>query len=115
MKSCCKLVLAVGTVIALALLSAFWPDFIPGQSQKQSTRYSSTELLDIASMTPASSVRCNRISLPAHLSNATSAPYNPAAMRHPVSGDWYLLHSVDEVCAPVSVAGSLLRCQFMVT
>lgn len=50
-----------------------------------------------AVVTPASSVRCNRISLPARFYNATTAPYNPAAMRHPVSGDWFLMHTFDVV------------------
>ena len=50
-----------------------------------------------ATVKPASSVRCNRISLPARLCNATTAPYNPAAMRHPASGNWFLVHNYDEV------------------
>jgi hypothetical protein len=59
-----------------------------------------------ASVSPASGVRCSRISLPARYYNATTAPYNPAAMRHPGTGEWYLLHTYDQVrplahaCAP---------------
>ncbi len=59
-----------------------------------------------ASVSPASGVRCSRISLPARYYNATTAPYNPAAMRHPGTSEWYLLHTYDQVrplghaCAP---------------
>ena len=52
-----------------------------------------------ATVTPASSVRCNRIELPARHHNATTGPYNPAAARHPVTGEWLLLHTLDEVRA----------------
>ena len=52
-----------------------------------------------ATVTPASSVRCNRIKLPARLHNDTTGPYNPAAARHPVTGEWLLLHTLDEVRA----------------
>ena len=52
-----------------------------------------------ATVTPASSVRCNRIKLPARLRNETTGPYNPAAARHPVTGEWLLLHTLDEVQA----------------
>lgn len=62
-----------------------------------------------ATVTPASSVRCNRINLPARLYNATTAPYNPAATRHPVSGNWFLVHNFDEVYTR-AVRGFLALC-----
>ena len=46
---------------------------------------------------PASSVRCNRIALPERFGNASTSPYNPAVGRHPVTGEWILLHTLDEV------------------
>ncbi len=46
---------------------------------------------------PASSVRCNRITLPPRYYNESTGPYNPAAVRHPTSGEWYLFHTYDEV------------------
>lgn len=49
-----------------------------------------------ASVQPASSLRCNRIVLPPKWYNATAAPYNPAAARHPRTGEWYLLHVADQ-------------------
>ncbi len=60
-----------------------------------------------ASVTPASSVRCNRIRLPAQFYNDTTSPYNPAAMRHPSTGLWYLLHTFDEVRRPSRAAPAL--------
>ncbi|KAK9830983.1 hypothetical protein WJX81_005385 [Elliptochloris bilobata] len=45
---------------------------------------------------PASSVRCNRITLPPQYYNESTGPYNPAAVRHPTSGEWYLFHTYDE-------------------
>ncbi len=62
-----------------------------------------------ASVTPASSVRCNRIRLPAHFYNDTTSPYNPAAMRHPSTGVWYLLHTFDEVRRPSTRAAPALQ------
>jgi hypothetical protein len=62
-----------------------------------------------ASVTPASSVRCNRIRLPAQFYNDTTSPYNPAAMRHPSTGMWYLLHTFDEVRRPSSEAAPALQ------
>lgn len=49
-----------------------------------------------ASVRPASSVRCNRIALPPMWYNASAAPYNPAAARHPTTGEWFLLHVMDQ-------------------
>ena len=48
---------------------------------------------------PASAVRCNRITLPSQYYNESTGPYNPAAVRHPTSGEWYLFHTYDEVGA----------------
>lgn len=48
---------------------------------------------------PASAVRCNRITLPPQYYNESTGPYNPAAVRHPTSGEWYLFHTYDEVGA----------------
>jgi hypothetical protein len=49
-----------------------------------------------ASVRPASGVRCNRITLPPMWYYASAAPYNPAAARHPATGEWYLLHVIDQ-------------------
>ena len=46
---------------------------------------------------PASALRCNRLSLPASYYNESQGPYNPAAVRHPVSREWLLLYTYDEV------------------
>jgi len=54
---------------------------------------------------PASAVRCNRISLPARFYNESTGPYNPAAVRHPTSGEWYLFHTYDEVSPQPSWPG----------
>ncbi len=49
-----------------------------------------------------SSRTCNRIVLPAHLSNDTQGPYNPAAVRDPSTGDWITIFRIEEVrtCNP---------------
>jgi hypothetical protein len=47
---------------------------------------------------PASAVRCNRLNLPAMYYNESQGPYNPAAVRHPATGEWLLLYTYDEVC-----------------
>jgi hypothetical protein len=49
---------------------------------------------------PASAVRCNRLALPASYYNESQGPYNPAAVRHPISGEWLLVYTFDEVCRP---------------
>ncbi len=46
---------------------------------------------------PASAVRCNRLALPASFYNESQGPYNPAAVRHPISGEWLLVYTFDEV------------------
>ena len=46
---------------------------------------------------PASALRCNRLSLPASYYNESQGPYNPAAVRHPVTREWLLLYTYDEV------------------
>ena len=46
---------------------------------------------------PASALRCNRLSLPASYYNESQGPYNPAAIKHPVSREWLLLYTYDEV------------------
>ena len=46
---------------------------------------------------PASALRCNRLSLPASFYNESQGPYNPAAVRHPVTREWLLLYTYDEV------------------
>ncbi len=46
---------------------------------------------------PASAVRCNRLALPASYYNESQGPYNPAAVRHPISGEWLLVYTYDEV------------------
>lgn len=92
--------LLVGVVAAtLWTVSACWRHVegsahgIPGGSGSRS------QLGISATVTTASSVRCNRIKLPARLHNATTGPYNPAAARHPVTGEWLLVHTLDEVRA----------------
>lgn len=46
---------------------------------------------------PASAVRCNRLALPASFYNESQGPYNPAAVRHPITGEWLLVYTYDEV------------------
>ena len=46
---------------------------------------------------PASALRCNRLNLPASYYNESQGPYNPAAVRHPVTREWLLLYTYDEV------------------
>ncbi|KAK9818993.1 hypothetical protein WJX81_003370 [Elliptochloris bilobata] len=43
-----------------------------------------------------SAVRCDRIELPWEYHNASSAPYNPGAIRHPRTGEWLLVFTYDE-------------------
>lgn len=48
-------------------------------------------------VTPASAVRCNRIQLPERYYNESQGPYNPAAIRHPVTKEWLVVFTFDEV------------------
>ncbi|KAK9834907.1 hypothetical protein WJX81_007705 [Elliptochloris bilobata] len=90
--------LAVATVFLLAC----WLG-VPGSSDGGLAGATSQKADSISvTVTPASSVRCNRISLPARFYNATTSPYNPAATRHPVTGEWLLLHTLDEVTFTLS-------------
>ena len=92
--------LLVGVAAALLLtILACWRHvegsahgFVNGSASRSQVGVSAT-------VTPASSVRCSRIKLPARLHNSTTGPYNPAAARHPVTGEWLLLHTLDEVWA----------------
>ena len=60
---------------------------------------------------PASALRCNRLSLPASYYNESQGPYNPAAIRHPVSREWLLLYTYDEVRdVPQRLSCRLLVC-----
>ena len=95
-----KTALLVGVVVAtLWTILACWRD-VRGSTGGLLGRSASGSKLGIsATVTPASSVRCNRIKLPARLHNATTGPYNPAAARHPVTGEWLMLHTLDEVRA----------------
>eukprot|EP00884_Botryococcus_braunii_P008167 jgi/Botrbrau1/17351/Bobra.0015s0095.1 len=45
---------------------------------------------------PASAVLCNRIQLPDQYYNESQGPYNPAAIRHPKTGEWTLVFTYDE-------------------
>lgn len=47
---------------------------------------------------PPTAARCNRLHLPAALANSTAVPYYPAAVRDPVTGEWYLFFTYQEVC-----------------
>lgn len=58
------------------------------------------------SVLPASAVRCNRIQLPAAYYNESQGPYNPAAIRHPLTGEWLLVYTYDEV--PLCLRGFLV-------
>ena len=49
------------------------------------------------SVLPSSAVRCNRIELPAAYYNDSQGPYNPAAIRHTITGEWLLVYTYDEV------------------
>jgi hypothetical protein len=49
------------------------------------------------SVLPASAVMCNRIALAPSYYNESQGPYNPAAIRHPVTGEWLLVYTFDEV------------------
>ena len=40
---------------------------------------------------------CNRIDPEPKYVNETQGPYNPAAVRHPKTGEWYLFFTMDEV------------------
>ena len=40
---------------------------------------------------------CNRINPGPMYVNETQGPYNPAAVRHPRTGEWYLVFTMDEV------------------
>ena len=55
------------------------------------------ELTISGSVVPASAVMCNRMALPAEYYNVSQGPYNPAAIRHPVTGEWLLVYTYDEV------------------
>ena len=53
------------------------------------------------SVLPASAVKCNRIALAASYYNESQGPYNPAAIRHPVTGEWLMVYTYDEVLLPL--------------
>ena len=108
-----RIALIVGTAAAaLWTISACWRH-VEGSAHDLLRGSASRSQVDVsATVTPASSVRCNRIQLPARLQNATTGPYNPAAARHPVTGEWLLLHTLDEVRARClrSTKRYVLRC-----
>lgn len=60
------------------------------------------------SVQPASAVRCNRIELPAAYYNDSQGPYNPAAIRHTLTGEWLLVYTYDEV--PLCLRGFPNQC-----
>ncbi len=62
------------------------------QPQLQGLRPSS------AVLQPPTAARCNRLHLPAALANSTAVPYYPAAVKDPVTGEWYLFFTYQEVC-----------------
>ena len=45
---------------------------------------------------PPSAVRCQRLALPARFHNESQGPYNPAAVRHPATGEWLAVLTYDE-------------------
>ncbi len=48
---------------------------------------------------PPTPARCNRLRLPADLANASAVPSYPAAVKHPVTGEWLLVFTYQEVKA----------------
>ena len=86
-----------GIAVAAVYTLTSWLNFMCSTQSNLGSSCSTDHKRVSATVTPASSVRCNRIILPARFYNATTAPYNPAAMRHPVSGDWLLMHTFDVV------------------
>ena len=89
-----NVLLLTGIAVAVVYIVYYWQDVTKGNlTGSFSVQHSPIS----ATVTPASSVRCNRISLPSRFYNATTAPYNPAAMRNPVTGNWVLVHNYDEV------------------
>lgn len=97
-----KAVLGVGLALA-ALLGTlvYWQDIRSSATESLAASGKAARRTISASVEPASSVRCNRISLPKQYYNATTAPYNPAAMQHPATNEWFLLHTFDEVRPPM--------------
>ena len=53
----------------------------------------------LASARVQSARLCNRIDLPRQWLNETQGPYNPAAIRHPKTGEWLLFFRIEEVRA----------------
>jgi len=50
-----------------------------------------------ALLQPPTAARCNRLHLPPALANSTAVPYYPAAVKDPVTGEWYLFFTYQEV------------------
>ena len=50
-----------------------------------------------ALLQPPTAARCNRLHLPTALANSTAVPYYPAAVKDPVTGEWYLFFTYQEV------------------
>ena len=90
-----KAALCVGLVLTVLLTVGYWRSTWDGAAGGPAGRPVRPRIS--ATVMPASSVRCNRINLPRQFYNATTAPYNPAAARHPGTKEWVLLHTFDEV------------------
>ena len=98
-----RLVLAL-VLLVLTILSLVYMEDVTGSLRHvigspatPSGRHSRATISGLVQ--PASAVRCNRITLPPQYYNESTGPYNPAAVRHPTSGEWYLFHTYDEVGA----------------
>ena len=90
--------LCVGLVLTVLLTVGYWRSTWDGAAGGPAGRPARPRIS--ATVMPASSVRCNRINLPPQYYNATTAPYNPAAARHPGTKEWVLLHTFDEARPP---------------
>ena len=90
-----KAALCVGLVLTGLFTLAYWGSTWGGAAEGLAGGRPAKPRIS-ATVTPASSVRCNRISLPPQYYNATTAPYNPAAARNPATKEWLLLHTLDQ-------------------
>ena len=91
----------VGNVaLSLALCSCIGLMLYENTSIALNVHFSTRRKEDAAVRSPIlllTSRRCNRIDLPAQLSNSTQGPYNPAAIKSPQTGEWLLFLRIEEV------------------
>jgi hypothetical protein len=91
----------LGLVVALLLFFGTLGEGVQAIFGAVPLLYSASPSLGIkpptALVLPPTPSRCNRLHLPGDLANTTAVPYYPAAVKHPVTGEWLMFFTYQEV------------------